>query len=297
MSMHFSRSTWAPLGALASLLLLAPACGGDDPKPEADAPEASSEPAGEAPEAAPAADSSTKIDFVAAASRAKTAMFVPAPSEFQIALAAANVESNLADKLGDDSALDGKSKPVVALETGRRIANVLLASKGGAKDDIIARMKSAREGLQALGADGELLGDIDKAIADFTEGKVSQDELPPVMDLLNQKVQKGLRSGASEETATLVQAGGWVQGVHLLSGALAEGDKGADAAALVHQPAVLSYFSNFIQNTSAAKAGDEDVKIVIDEMKAMGEIASKDALTSEDLALVSKHTGNIIARF
>ena len=293
--MLLSRSTWAASTALASLLLLN-ACGGsgssDAPAPAPEAP-----PAEQPAEPAAAPDASTKIDFVAESSRGKTAMFVPAPSEFQTALAAADVGTNLGDKLGEEGAIEGKSKPVVALETGRRIASVLLSTKDGTKDAVTARMKSARAGLAALGAGESVLGDTDKVIADYEAGTIGNAELPAAMDILNQNVQKALKDGAGEEVATLVQAGGWVQGVHLLATVLSEGTASADATALVHQPSVLAYFTDFIKGSSAAKAGDEDVVIVIGELDGMATIAAKDALSAEDLKAVANHTSNIIARF
>jgi len=267
--MLLTRSTWAASTALATLLLLSSACG----------------------------DSGTKIDFAAASSRGKTAMFVPAPSEFQIALNAASVTTSLSDKLGTAGVLEGKSKPVVALETGRRIANVLLSSKDGSKDEVTSRMKAARAGLSALGASADVLADTDKLIADYGAGTIGNAELPPAMDLLNQKIQKALSDGAGDEVNTLVQAGGWVQGVHLLATVLADGSGGADAAALVNQPTVLAHFSQFIKNSSAAKAGDGDVTVVITELDAMAVIAKKGALSTDDLKAVATHTGNIIARF
>jgi len=295
--MLLSRSTWAASTALASLLLLN-ACPASESEQPAETPaEQPAETPAEQPAEQPAADATTKIDFAAASSRGKTAMFVPAPSEFQIALAAAEVDAKLGGRLGNPGTIDGKSKPVVALETGRRVANVLLAVNDGAKDDVVGRMNSARDGLKALGAGEDVLGEVNKLIADYEAGTVGNDELPPAMDILNQKIQSSLRAGAGEEVATLVQAGGWVQGVHLLSSVLAEGEANADQAALVHQPSVLTYFSDFIKNSSAAKAGDEDVVIVIGELDGMAEIAKKDALTKEDLAAVAERTGNIIARF
>lgn len=290
-----TRSSWVAPTALATLLLLTSACG-DSGTTEAPAPADPAPAAGEvAP--APAADAGTKIDFAAASSRGKTAMFVPAPSEFQIALAAAEVTTSLKDRLGEDGTFDGKSKPVMALETGRRIANVLLASKDGSKEAVAARMKSARAGLEALGAGEDVLGDTDKLIADYEGGTIGNAELPPAMDILNQKIQKALSKGAGDEITMLVQAGGWVQGVHLLSTVLAEGGGSKEAPALVHQPSVLAHFTEFIKQSSAAKAGDEDVVVVIAELEAMSEIAKKDALDPEDLKAVATHTGNIIARF
>lgn len=293
--MHRSRASWAASTALASLLLLGSGCGGGSTTDPAPADPPASDGGGEV--AAPAADASAKIDFQAARSRGKTAMFVPAPSEFQSALAAADVGVDLAALVGDGGNIEGKSKPVVALETGRRIASVLLSSKGGDKAKVSKHMTSAREGLAALGAPDDLLADVDKVVTDYNAGTISNQELAPSMDLLNQRVQTALNKGAGEEISTLVQAGGWVQGVHLLSKGLADAGQAGDGAALLHQPSVLSHFTEFIKNSSAAKAQDADVLAVITELEAMSGIAAKPELSVEDLKAVSTHTGNILARF
>ena len=291
--MQFRRGTVAASSALTTLLLLAAGCGGSsDTSTAAPAPVEVAETATDAP-----AEAAPKIDAAAARSRGKTAMFVPAPSEFQSALAAAQVTADLAARIGANGSLDGKSKPVVALETGRRIANVLLASKSGSKESISGHMRAAREGLAALGAPDDLLADVDKVVADYESGAIGATELAPSMDLLNQRVQKGLDQGAGGEIATLVQAGGWVQGVHLLSSSLAESGQTGDAASLVHQPSVLAHFTSYIQNSSAAKAQDPDVLAVIAELELLNSIAQKPALEVADLKAVSTHTGNILARF
>lgn len=295
--MHRTRATWAASTALASLLLLGTACGGGS---TGDAPPAEPPPAEPAADAGdPAADAAPapKIDFSAAKSRGKTAMFVPAPSEFQAALAAANVGVDLAALIGPSGNIEGKSKPVVALETGRRIASVLLSAKGGEKAAVSGHMKGARAGLAALGAPEDLLADVDKVVGDYEAGTISNAELAPSMDLLNQRVQTALNKGAGEEVSTLVQAGGWVQGVHLLSKGLADAGQAGDGAALLHQPSVLTHFTEFIKGSAAAKAEDPDVLAVIAELEGMSGIASKPELTVDDLKAVSTHTGNILARF
>ncbi len=294
--MNSTRASWAASTALASLLLLGTACGGGSTGDAGGEPAPADPPAvADAPADTP--DASTKIDFQAAKSRGKTAMFVPAPSEFQAALAASGVKLDLQSLIGPAASLDGKSKPVVALETGRRIANVLLSARGGTKEAVAANMKGAREGLAALGAPEDLMADVDKVIADYEAGTISNAELAPSMDLLNQRVQTSLDSGAGEEVSTLVRAGGWVQGVHLLAKGLSAAGQAGDGAALLHQPSVLAHFTEFIKNSSAAKAQDPDVLAVIAELEALSGVAAKETLAVDDLNIVAEHTGNILARF
>ena len=98
--------------------------------------------------------------------------------------------------------------------------------------------------------------------------------------------------------ATLVEAGGWLEGVHLLSNGLVEKNEfGADAVALLHQPSVLAYFTEFLRKSAPAEAGDEYVKAVLAEMEKLAEIAKKDVLSGDDVKAVAGHTQTILSRF
>jgi hypothetical protein len=280
--------TRLPAVLLAGLLAACPAKEQPAPTPA---------PSPEATPAAGAPDASTKIDIEAARARGKTAMFVPAPSEFQAALKASAPDIKLASStMVEMKALDGKARPMIALETGRRMAWVLLAVADEDKGKTLTALRGSRDGLKALGAGDDVLGDVDKLIADYEGDKVTTKELAPTMDLLAGKLQDSLEQGAGKDVATLVEAGGWVQGVNLLATALAAKGLTGDAAALLHQPTVLAYFLQFIKDSAAAKSNDEAVMAVITEMDKLTGIAGKADLTVEDLNAVAGHTAAILAK-
>lgn len=275
----------------AALLSLAACSGGD----KSSSNEPAAEPAPVAESAAPAEDASTKIDVAAVRESARTAMFVPAPSEFQAALKATGVDLDLRAGVKDAPRdLTGKSKAIVALETGVRMANVLLTADTGAKDAVLGRMKAAREGLVALKVSDEVMSETDKVIADYEAGTISGAEATPALDVLAGRIQDQLGASADKTTATLVQAGGWLQGAHLLSSALAESGQGGDAAALLHQPTVVAHFTQFLKT---AGAGDSAVTGVLPKMDELGALAAKSDLTADDMAAASKLTGSILAAF
>jgi hypothetical protein len=116
------------------------------------------------------------------------------------------------------------------------------------------------------------------------------------MDILARDIQADLEKNGGADIATLVRAGGWVEGVHLLSGALA-GNFNADAAALLNQPSVLMHFLSFLRDSTPAKTGDDSVTKVIAEMEKMAAIAGKDALSVEDVTALNDHTKAILATF
>ena len=240
-------------------------------------------------------DAPVKIDIDAVRETARTAMFVPAPTEFQAALKASDVDIDIRKLLKDsERSLDGKTRPVIALETGVRMANVLLTAQDGDKATVVARMRSAKAGLVALAIPAETMAEVDRVIGDFESGKIGAAELVPALDVLAEQLNDDLNHSNDPNTATLVQAGGWVQGAHLLSSSLAAAGKGGDAAALLHQPTVLAYFKDFLNK---AGAGDPAVDAVLAEMDKLEALAGKPALTIDDLNAIATHTGTILSSF
>lgn len=289
--------TWrVTSAAFASALLLASCSGGDKAaQTPASEPAAEAAPEGEAAMAVPP----PKIDIEAARKRAKTAMFIPAPSEFQAALKAAKVDLQIRKlvKPAAEGALEGKSKPLVALATGVRISNVVLTVEDGDKDLLIKLMKQAREGLAALSAPETLLSQIDTLTQDFEAGNLQAGELGPSLDLLASRIHEDLKKGAGEDLATLVQAGGWVQTVNLLSTSLSTAGTAGDAANLMKQPTVVAHFREFLANSAQAKAGDEAVLGVLAEMKKLQEVASKKQLDLADIKTVQAASSAILSHF
>ena len=267
------------------------------PAPDAGGDVVAPDPADAAVESA-MAEVPTKIDISSVKTEGRIAMFVPAPTEFQAALQASNIEIDIR-KLVKDSGrtLEGKNRSIIALETGVRLSNLLLSVKAQSKADVIKRVKLAREGVEALGLPAEVLSGIDNTIKDYESGTLSDAELGPVLDILAKGIRDDLADQADPTLATLVEAGGWVQGVYLLSTALGEQGITGDAAGLLHQPTVLDHFAKFIKESDAGRAGDPDVVAVIGELEKLQVIASKPELGSDDVKAIAAHTAAILAWF
>lgn len=286
----------SPRSLAAVLMLSLPlvACGGDSDTPAPSTGEVAPESTPE-PELATAPVTAEKLDVTAVRDTARTAMFVPAPSEFQAALNATKVDIKMTSGLsGEARTLEGKSRSIIALEAGVRMSNVLMTAADGDQAATLTRMRSAREALGALQVPQDVLTEADKIIVDFDKGSIAAAELVPALDLLNEKLQDDLAAASDSTTATLVQAGGWLQGAHLLSKALSAAGTGGDAAALLHQPSTLAHFTEFLNKSGA---GDPAIDAVLAEMTKLQAIADKDALDAADMGLVATHTGNILASF
>ncbi|MEE2829785.1 MAG: hypothetical protein VX498_11410, partial [Myxococcota bacterium] len=178
-------------GLLPALLILLAACSSSTTSTEggenAAAPEVAAGDSGTPEVAAPTTGEQeipANIDVAAYRDTARTAMFVPAPSEFQAALKATEASSVDIRAMVVDSerSIADKSKPIIALETGVRLANVLLTAQTGDKAVVLKRMKSAREGLAAIGASDAVMAETDKVIGDFESDTLAVGELSPALD-------------------------------------------------------------------------------------------------------------------
>jgi len=273
---------------LPAFLLLFAACSGDSSAPSS-APEPAPEPASSEDRGA------TKIDIGAVRDTARMAMFVPAPSEFQSALKATGFSIDLRAGVVDAPRdLAGKSTAIVALETGVRLANVLLTADSAETKVVLRRMKAARAGLAALKASAEVLSETDQLIADVEAGTISSAEATPALDVLAGRIQDQLSSSTDQTTATLVQAGGWVQGAYLLSTALSQAKQAGDAAALLHQPTVVAHFTAFLRK---AGVGDPAVEAVLGPMEELGKLSAKSELSVDDMTRASELTSTILKAF
>lgn len=278
---------------IAALLLFIAGCSSSSTSTSTDAgPATSTEPAGTA---APPAEGAPKIDINAVRETARTAMFVPAPSEFQAALKASGADIDIRKLVVDEKRdLTGKSSAIVALETGVRLANVLLTASASEKDVVLARMAAAREGLVALGASEAVMTETDKVINDFKSGAISGKEVTPALDVLARNIQEQLKGSSDPNTATLVQAGGWLQGAHLLSSSLAGAADVGEAPTLLRQPTVLAYFMTFLES---AGGSDPAVASVLVEMGKLKDLAGSETLGAEQMTQVAAVTGTILKAF
>ena len=262
----------------------------------------SSAPAPEPPEppAAPATDQPVpdKIDFETSVNTGRTAMFVPAPTEFEAVLAKNAPGARLAAKLeGPPVTLTGLSKPLLALETGTRINNALVTAQDGDRAGLVKRVGYAKEGLLALSASAAVIAEVDSFVADLSSGALSDAELVPSLDVLAESIQDGLIEGQDTNTSILVQAGGWVQGAHLLARALEGREITDDAGALFHQASLVNHFIVFLQLSGPGRAGDPQIATVVEKMYELRELAGQEPVTAEHVSRIGTLTAEIMAAF
>lgn len=271
-----------------SLLLLGllTACEGGE---QATTPEPEAPPAKE--EAAP----DKSFDGEQLKKDAETIALVPSPAEMQKALANAGISKGLGELVPERTiSMDVENKDQLAVRTGVVLADLVLTAQDAPKDKVIERLAHLKKGLAALGTGDDIGRTIDDISSRVQNDAVSRDDLIKEMDELSGVMVPELETEAGDWVVPLIQAGSWLEGAHLVSGAMKAEGKYDGAASLLKQPQVVDYFLKYVEREGGDKAPDE----VVDRLKAtlhtLKEVASKDALTQADVETVQSATGSVL---
>ncbi len=236
-----------------------------------------------------------KFDKASLAAAAENITLVPSPAEMQKALSNAGLTSELAALVsGEDIDVNVDDLDQIAVRTGVVLAEVVLTVKESPKERLVARLGVLKQGFIKLGAGSDLPSTIDEIIARVQNDAVSRDDLLIEVDELSGVMVPELETEAGDWVVPLIQAGSWLEGAHLVSGAIQQESKFDAAGPLLRQPEVVDYFLSYVQREGREKAPDEVVKQLESTLLKLKEIASKDTLSADDVQEIYSATGAVL---
>jgi len=251
------------------------------------------EPAAPIAEEAPPADKTFDVDALKA--DAETIALVPSPAEMQKALSNAGLESRLSTLVPKrDIAMDVENKDQLAVRTGVVLADLVLTVQDAPKEDVVDRLGKLKTGFERLGAGSDIQATIDDISARVQNDAVSREDLLKEMDELSGVMVPELEMEAGDWVVPLVQAGSWLEGAHLVSGAIKAEGKFDSAGSLLRQPAVVDYFLKYVEREGTDKAPDEVVDRLKQTLHTLKEVASKETLTEADVDTVHSATASVL---
>lgn len=224
---------------------------------------------------------------------------VPSVLETQAALKKSGITTELAgltEQRAYDLSADAPDR--AAVRTGVVLADMLLTVKDSSKERLQAQLETLRKGMQQL----EGGSDIDRTIGEFQESvaadSVTRDELLAEFDQLSGAVIPELEFNGNERIVPLISAGSWLEGTHLVAKALTAvpADQRGDADKLLKAPAVVAYFQQYVAEEGADKAPEPVAAQLKTTLGTLDGLAKKsEPLTDEELATVSKTTGDVLS--
>ena len=226
---------------------------------------------------------------------AENATLVPSPAEMQRALANTGLTTELASMVSDkDIGVDVDNLDQVAVRTGVILAEVVLTLKDAPKEKLIPRLESMKAGFIKLGAGEDIPKTIDELISSVNND-LNREDLLDEIDLLSGAMVPELETEAGDWVVPLIQAGSWLEGAYLVSGAIESESKFEAAGPLLRQPEVVDYFLKYVQREGGDKAPDEVVKQLEATLIKLKEITSKESLSADDVKEIHAATGAVLS--
>ncbi len=226
---------------------------------------------------------------------AQQVALVPSPAEMERTLSNAGVGAKLADMVQSrDIKMTGDNKDQLAVRTGVVLADLVLTVKESPKEVITARLDRLAEGLDRLGAGKDVQAEIMDMKTRIQNDAVNRDDLVREFDELSGVMVPELEYEAGEWVVPLIQAGSWLEGAHLVSGAVKDTGKFDAADNLLRQPAVVDYFIKYVEREGGDKAPDEVVKKLKETLNTLKMVSSKPTLTKEDVETIHSSTGAVL---
>lgn len=272
------------------LAMMATGCGDSDP-----APAVTAEATNAAAQTKATPKKVIKFDPATLQAEALKVALVPSPAEMQKALSNAGLEAQLADMVKDrDIKMDIENKDQIAVRTGVVLADLVLTVKTATPEQQVARLNRIKEGMKALGAGEEVDKTLSDLAARITSGSGSRDDLLKEFDELSGVLVPDLTYEAGEWVIPLIKAGAWLEGAHLVAGAIKEEGKYDEAGKLLKQPHVIDYFIEYVQREGSTKAPDAVIAKLNETLSTLKEVTAKSVIDEEDVHTIHSATAAVL---
>ena len=274
------------------LAVILAACGGETAEKPAAAKAEAAEPASE--KAAPA-KKLAKFDAATLKAEALKVALVPSPAEMQKALGNAGLESQLSSLVENrDISVEVENKDQVAVRTGVILADLVLTVKEASDEVQLKRLAKIKKGFSLLGAGGDVAATIDELSDKIKSGSGSKEDLLKEFDELSGVLVPELKYEAGDWVVPLIQAGSWLEGAHLVAGAVKSEGKYDAAGKLLKQPHVVQYFIDYVEREGKDKAPDQVILKLQETLTTLKETTSKTVIEEEDVNTIHSSTAAVL---
>lgn len=278
-----------PVKLTPSFLMFVPlmlvGCGED--KPQASVAEVAPAPA--------AAQMPSKVNPADLEKTVRKVTLVPSPVEMQRELKSLGVDKDLKDFItGVKVNATSENKDQVAVATGVVIADVLFTVLQSDDATLVAQLSQVKAGLGALKGGKDIAAYVDGMIEQVKAGAGDRKTLLDEMDELSAVAIPELEFEGEASIVPMIQAGSWMEGVHLIAKASLAAGKPQVCDQMLKQPMIVEYFKEY-----TAQKGEDDANAVIQHLSAslakLEAIAAKtDPMTESDVSEITSLTGALL---
>ena len=223
-------------------------------------------------------------------------VLAPSPLALEAELRAAGVADSLASLVPPERfSRETTDKDVIAIRTGVRVADAVLAGRTDDKATFLTRIKSIRDGMAAIGLGAGRLSDLDDFVKKVENDAASREDFVTELDQVSSEAVLGEGWGPTDKTGPLVQAGAWLGATDLVARAVVQKGDPAAATALLRRAEVAEYFLQYTRQDAADKAPAPVLAALEAALNELARIARKEQVSIEDAKAVSAATGELFA--
>ena len=233
----------------------------------------------------PAADAAKPADEV----------LVPSPAQVAAALKDAGITADVEKLVAKGTiTVTAENKDEVAVRTGVQLAYLVLTAKTATKPATLARLEAAKAGFAAMGAGSDISKTIDELAERIRNDALNSDDLVVELDQLSRVLVPEVSYEAGPRCVPLIQAGSWLAGTNVVSGAIDASGKPEAATKLLKHPEVVKYFLKYTETEGQAVAPPMIMAKLKVSLEKLSEVANKDVVGAEDVKAVYVTTGEVL---
>ena len=221
---------------------------------------------------------------------------VPSPIKMQKMLNEAGIAGSLGSFLPKRSiGMNTKDQEQLAIRCGILTADLTLTVDSADPKMMISQLKILKMGMKKLNTGSDIQGVLDELI--FVAGKtpINRKELTQELDELSSVIIPEIKHETDDWIVPLIQAGSWLEGVHLISSALQK--KGTPSGInLLKQPGAAKYFMRYIDREGRQHAPVPIINQLKSTLNKLDAIANKESISIEDINMVQSETAALLSQ-
>ena len=219
---------------------------------------------------------------------------VPSPLKMQAEIEKAGISDELATFIRKEAIkTDVEDKEQLAIRCGILLTDLTLSIKRTEPPVILSQLTELKKGMNTLKTGSDIQTVIQELINTVQKPNFDRNAMLQELDDLASVLIPEIKHESEEWIVPLIQAGTWIEGIHLVSSAAVANGKVKDLSFL-KQPGVARYFLRYVDREGRTKAPPVVMQKVKATLQMLEKVAKQDKISQEDLKSVQSETKTLL---
>ena len=236
-----------------------------------------------------------ELDLNSLEEATKKVELIPSPLKMQKEIEKAGISKDLGTFIPSKTmSTDVEDREQLAIRCGILLTDITLSVKRAESATMLSQLSELKKGMATLKTGSDIQTVIDELINTVKQPNFDRDAMLAELDDLASVLIPELKHESEDWIVPLIQAGTWLEGIHLISSAVvAKGD--VTNFDFLKQPGAARYFIRYIDREGRTQAPPVVIQKVKGTLETLEKIASKESISAEDLQTVQKETKALLS--